>query len=121
MKKYIDTGPYYDDLNDDEIKAACNGMGPEWMHESFRKKLDKLYYKFKESVEIHDVGYKYGTTRHDKDAEDTRMLWNMRKAAFYESDSIKEFFFLWSSAKACYIMVKYGGDAAFWYGKQKAV
>ena len=119
---YIDAGPYYGSLSDDELRGCVNGMGPAWFPQHLRDLLDEHFDMFRDAVAIHDIGYTYGTTAADKVAEDERFLRNCRRCVNHHVVWWRHpFVFLEKRAVAytLYLWVKECGDSAFWEGKMR--
>jgi hypothetical protein len=123
MKDYLLKGKYWEMLRPEERRLYFNGCGPDWFPEKYRHKLDKFLHLFKECFDIHDLGYGLGETWEEKEEIDEEFYANMKAVCFNEI-LMKDLFnwrtwkeyFKWSArAKACYLAVKHGGGAAFWY------
>lgn len=54
-------------LGPDKVAAAYNGIGPEWLPERFRKKLDKWFDTYRTACVIHDCRF-----AHDNDGTDAK-------------------------------------------------
>ena len=54
-------------LGPERVAAACNGIGPEWLPERYRAKLDKWLAKFKTSADVHDCRFAF-----DNDGSDAK-------------------------------------------------
>lgn len=106
---------------------VCNGVGPACWPPEARAFLDSpwltLGISFRPAALPHDWDYAYGLIEADKIAADKRLRRNCRALVWYYTP-------LWrwrlllkrlALANALYLAVKYGGDAAFWAGKQREV
>ena len=54
-------------LGSGKVAAACNGIGPEWLPERYRAKLDKWLAKFKTAADVHDCRFAF-----DNDGTDAK-------------------------------------------------
>ena len=58
---------FISDLGAVRVAAACNGIGPEWLPERYRAKLDKWLAKFKPAADVHDCRFAF-----DNDCTDAK-------------------------------------------------
>ena len=54
-------------LGDENVMRACNGIGPSWMKQYLREKLDKWFRRFRVCADVHDCRFAF-----DNDGEDAK-------------------------------------------------
>lgn len=109
-----------------EKAKICNGMGasgwPQWLIDAMNSPLFCYGVSLRECGNIHDWDYFMGLTQEDKVIADRRFGENMLRTIKHYSKCrwINPLYYLRRKrTKMCYLAVKYGGDYAFWKGKDK--
>lgn len=112
----LDLGPHLADMTPDEIAAAYNGIGAEWMPARIRDRLTTDYADLEPAAMIHDVDYYHATGRIDDfHAANARLRVNIIRTA----NAVSTPFITWRwwrlrlAATACFEAVERFGLIAY--------
>lgn len=112
----LDRGPHLSQLSVEEIAAAYNGIGAEWMPSKIRNRLTTDYTDLEPAAMIHDVDYQRGNgSIDDFHAANARLRANILKTA----DAVATPWISWKwwklrlAATACFEAVERFGLIAY--------